>query len=96
MARRRGKTDLNQPQIVKDLRCIGATVQSLANIGEGCPDLLIGFRGMNYLIELKNENMPPSKQRITSDEKKWHENWRGQVAVANNIWKILKIIGAQQ
>ncbi|HJP47915.1 hypothetical protein [Acinetobacter venetianus] len=45
--RRAAKIDANQTEIVKALRKFGASVQSLASTGKGCPDLLVGFRGMN-------------------------------------------------
>lgn len=44
--RRRAHTDRNQPAIVAALRGIGATVQPLHAVGQGCPDLLVGYRGV--------------------------------------------------
>ena len=29
-------------------------VRSLAVVGDGCPDLLVGFNGKTFLIEVKN------------------------------------------
>ena len=43
--------DANQPEIVAALRAAGATVQHLHEVGQGCPDILAGFRGRNYLID---------------------------------------------
>ena len=51
--RRAAKIDANQTEIVKALRQVGASVQSLASTGKGCPDLLVGFRGVNWLLEVK-------------------------------------------
>ena len=83
--RRAARTDDNQQAIVDALRKAGASVQSLAAIGKGCPDLLVGCRGKNVLMEIKNENRPPSKQRLTTDEKVWHDSWRGSVAIVKNV-----------
>ncbi len=82
--RRAARVDDNQRAIVDALRTAGASVQTLAAIGKGCPDLLVGCRGRNVLMEIKNENRPPSKQRLTPDERAWHESWRGSVAIVKN------------
>jgi len=75
--RRAAKIDKTQPEIVAALRSVGATVQSLASQGNGCPDLLVGFRGQNLLIECKNGWLPPSGQELTDDQVAWHMAWRG-------------------
>ncbi|SPA44622.1 hypothetical protein [Cupriavidus taiwanensis] len=83
--RRAAKVDDNQAEIVKALRQIGATVQPIHQIGKGCPDLLVGWRGMNTLLELKDGRKPPSARKLTQDEVDWHETWRGQVAVVETV-----------
>ena len=86
------RVDANQSLIVKELRAIGATVQSLADLGKGVPDLLVGWRGQNWLMEIKDWKQPPSKRRLTPDEKKWHQSWNGQVHVVETFDEALKII----
>lgn len=78
MARR---TDSNQREIVKVFRDMGATVQILSDVGKGCPDLLIGYHGSNYLVEVKDGSKPPSAQRLTEHEQKFHVGWKGQVII---------------
>ncbi len=73
----RGRVDRNQPEIVKALRKMGATVVSLARIGEGCPDLLVGWRGRTILIEVKDGQAIPSKRLLTDDELKFQGGWTG-------------------
>lgn len=90
----RGRTDANQSLIVRELRKIGATVQSLADLGDGTPDLVVGFRGINTLIEVKDWKQVPSKQKLTPAEKKWHTGWQGQVAIAMTPDEALRLIGA--
>lgn len=79
------KIDSNQPAIVKRLREMGATVQILSAVGKGCPDLLVGFRNRNLLMEVKDGDAPKSQQKLTSDQVKWHGEWRGQVIVVNTV-----------
>ena len=82
------RVDANQPEIVADLRKVGASVLLLHEVGEGCPDICVGFRGMNYLIEIKG---PDGKLRRSQVE--WHWDWRGQVAIARTSEEALRIIG---
>lgn len=93
------RTDKNQPKIVEQLRAIGCTVQHLHTVGQGCPDLLVGFvkKGVNggkfnFLFEIKDPLQPPSKRKLTPDEKVFHESWRGQVDIIETFDDALKII----
>lgn len=92
--RRRGRVDDNQSTIVRDLRAIGATVEVLSGVGGGCPDLLIGFRGANYLAEVKDPTKPPSDRRLTPDQRGWHADWRGQRQVIETSDDAFEMIGA--
>jgi hypothetical protein len=88
------RIDDNHKSIVNGLRAVGATVQSLAALGKGAPDIAVGRHGVNYFFEIKNPNMPPSKQRLTDAEQEWHYGWRGQVCVVSTLEHALQIIGA--
>ena len=82
------RVDANQPAIVQALRQIGATVQHLHMVGDGCPDILVGYRGANYLFEIKQG--PRSK--MTKDEREWHEAWRGTVFVVTSPEQATEIV----
>ncbi|WP_312056865.1 hypothetical protein [Acinetobacter courvalinii] len=90
--RRAAKIDANQTEIVKALRQVGASVQSLASTGKGCPDLLVGFRGVNWLLEIKDGQKVKSARKLTPDQVEWHESWCGQVHVIENIDQAIKLI----
>ena len=90
--RRAAKVDANQAQIVDALRSAGATVQPLHAVGKGCPDLLVGHRGVNLLIEVKDGSKPPSARKLTQDQVSWHDTWRGQVAVVETVDQALGLI----
>ena len=96
--RRAAKIDANQPAIVDALRACGAIVQSLAAVGNGCPDLLIGYRGRTILVEVKDGSKVPSAQKLTLDQLLWHASWSGgSLAVVNDLesaLRILKVIDA--
>ena len=94
MPRTAARVDANQAQIVDALRMVGATVQLLHAVGKGCPDLLAGYRGVNYVLECKDSATPPSARKLTADQIEWHRDWRGQVAVVTDAREALLAIGA--
>lgn len=91
--RRAAKIDATQPEIVKALRQAGATVQSLAACGDGVPDLLVGYRGVTALIEVKDGSLAPSARRLTEDQLAWHGKWNGgTLAVVGDVEAALRVL----
>jgi len=82
------RVDANQPAIVAALRDIGATVQHLHMVGDGCPDILVGYKGRTYVMEIK----ATPKSRLTDDERAWHEDWRGTVFVVTSPEQAVEIV----
>lgn len=92
--RRAAKIDDNQKEIVQALRAVGATVQTLAAVGKGVPDLLVGHQGKTLLLEVKDGNKAPSERRLTEDQLKWHGAWRGgPVAIVEDVEAALRALG---
>jgi hypothetical protein len=87
--RRNAKVDANHGVIVAALRQVGASVQDLAKVGQGCPDILVGYRGQNYLMEIKT-----NKGKATLPQIAWHTFWQGQVVVVRDVDEALHVIGA--
>ena len=87
--RRAAKTDTNQKPIVAALRGVGATVRPLHAVGRGVPDLLVGFRGTNYLLEVKGR-----RGRLTADQVTFFDEWRGAAQVVRSVDDALRVIGA--
>lgn len=90
--RRRAKVDANHAEIVKALRDAGASVHSLAQLGHGTPDLVVGWRGKNFLFEVKDPKKKPSERQLTIDERAWHYTWSGQVAVIETAEAAFEIL----
>jgi Holliday junction resolvase len=91
---RAAKIDANQDQIVTVLRAAGASVQSLAGVGKGVPDLLVGYKGQTLLMEVKDGFKPPSKRSLNEDQLKWHGSWKGgALAVVDGPDAALRMIG---
>lgn len=93
--RRAAKVDANHAAIVQALRDAGCTVQSLAAVGDGCPDLLVGVAGMTAILELKDGSKPPSARTLTPDQLRWHANWRGgTLAVVCDVESAIRVARA--
>jgi hypothetical protein len=98
--RRRGRLDATHAAIVAALEAIGATVQSLADIGGGCPDLLVGFLGRMFLLEVKNPERAtkagvPRDKKPAEQQRGWRDWWRGPAPVT--VWNVddaLRAVGA--
>ncbi len=82
------RVDSIQRQITKSLRKLGISVLVLSNVGHGCPDLLLGYAGHNYLVELKC-----GKNELTSFEKRFFDEWHGQVDIVHNLDEVLQLLG---
>lgn len=94
---RAAKIDANHEQVVSALRAAGASVQSLAGVGKGVPDLLVGFQGKTLLMEIKDGKKTPSERRLTEDQVKWHGAWRGgPLAVVDGVDAALRMLGVMK
>jgi hypothetical protein len=41
---------------------------------------------------VKDGSKPPSARKLTEDQVKWHAEWRGQVAVVENVEQAIEAI----
>jgi len=94
--RRAANIDANHRAIVDHLEAIGCSVQSLASAGNGVPDLLVGRRAVNVLIEIKNPQRTPSGRKLRKTQVSFHQRWRGQVAVAHTPQEAEAIVCAAE
>lgn len=87
------RTDRNHAEIINALRKIpNISVFSTHEVGKGFPDIVIGYKGVNYLIEIKDGNKPPSARKLTDAELQFHSNWKGQIKIVNNFDELLNIL----
>lgn len=90
--RRAARVDANQSLLVELWRRLGATVQILSAVGNGCPDILLGYNGLNALVEIKDGSKVPSKQKLNKLQVEFHEAWRGHVCVIHNEHEATQLI----
>lgn len=76
--------DANHREIRAGLEAVGATVDVKAPL-----DLLVGFRGRNYLIEVKT-----AKGKVRPSQAQFFARWKGQAIVVRSLDEALLAIGA--
>jgi hypothetical protein len=88
--RRAARVDANHAAIVAALRRLGCSVLDLSRVGDGCPDLLVGFRGRNYLMELKYAD-----GILTTDQHRFLRDWRGRpVLLIHSVEEAVAVLNA--
>jgi len=70
------RRDDNESIIVETLRKAGAYVR-IVTMGDGVPDLLVGYKGYTLLLEVKDGNKVPSARKLTKAEQKFFDEWTG-------------------
>ena len=76
--RRAVQRDTSEPGIVRALTALGCSVQPLS--GKDVPDLLVGIRGVNVLLECKaaaGARGGTNHRNLTEGQTRWHSTWRG-------------------
>jgi hypothetical protein len=83
--------DRNATAIVSALRQAGCVVRFIAcpvGVG-GVPDVLVGFRGKTFLLELKVKG-----GRLNPKQVEFHQTWNGgPLAVVRSIEEALRAVG---
>jgi hypothetical protein len=86
------RADLNQSDIVKALRSVGASVEITNQQKNGFPDLCVGIFGKNYLIEVKNK---VTRGKLTPDQEIFIDKWKGKIFIVETPDEALRVIGVQ-
>ena len=100
--RKIARIDSNQSEIVEALRGVGCSVISLAQHGNGLPDLLVGipygrintevgkvgYYGVNLLMEVKT-----LRGKHTPEQKLFFETWPAPNVTVKSIDEALQAIG---
>jgi len=82
------KTDNNQAEIIQALRDVYCSVLPMHRLGQGAPDIAVGRNGIVYFLEIKSD-----KGKLTEDEQKFMDEWRGHYAIVRTPEEALRAIG---
>jgi hypothetical protein len=78
------KVDANQAEIVQGLKSLRMSVCDLSGVGQGVPDLIVGYAGVNLLVEVKS-----NRNGLTFSQREWHDRWYGKIVVAYHLHDVL-------
>jgi hypothetical protein len=95
--RRAAKVDRNHAEIRDALRSFpGVTVRDCSHVGGGFPDLVVGFRGITMLLEIKDGAKVPSARRLTSHQRTFAEQWTGSpIWVVESVAQAIDVVLAE-
>lgn len=85
------KRDRNEPEIIKALEKVGAIVTQISQ--QGVFDLLVGFRGVLYLLEVKDKGGSLTDAQIEF-HRKYSQDGGYQVWIVWSVDEALRAIGA--
>ena len=93
-----GQRDSNEAEIIAALEAVGATVEQIPT-GGGVPDLLVGYRFRNYLLEVKRQpikgKVKPSEVRLNPTQRRWFVMWAGHCEVVRTPEEALAVLGIE-
>jgi hypothetical protein len=94
MPKYNARVDRNQAEIVEAFRRYGASVAHTHTLGQGFPDLVVGYRGQNWLVEVKDWMKPPSQRKLTAAEQEFRDAWRGSYHVVETVGDVAAMLEA--
>jgi Holliday junction resolvase len=93
---RAGRVDANQNEIVAVFRQLGCSVAITSNVRGGFPDIVVGVNGLNLLVEIKDGSKVPSARKLTDDEQRFHDNWKGRAVVVESVDDVVALVNGIQ
>ena len=89
------RVDLNHQEVVKTLRSLGATVFDASRMGQGFPDLVVGYNHQTVLVEIKSGEA----KKFTAAQLKFMADWKGSAVVRINdvdgAIRLIKVLDMQ-
>lgn len=78
MSRYARRKDGNHSTIAKRFEALGCTVFDTSAIGlAGFPDLVVGFRQVNHLVEVKNPETRYGRAGLNEAQSAFNRHWNG-------------------
>lgn len=78
---RANRRDQNHWRIVAEFRTLGCSVQDTSRVGDGCPDVYVGYLGRHHGVEIKR----PKKGRVEHTQIRW-------AATTKGCWHLVKTV----
>ena len=81
MPRRANKVDDNHSEIIAAIRAAGISVYNTSVVGQGFPDIVCGYGGRTYLVEIKDGAKTPSQRRLKPQQEAFRASWLGHYQI---------------
>ena len=85
------KVDNNQPEIVACLRKLGFQVAMTHTVSKGFPDICVSRNEKTKIIEIKDGSLPKSRRKLTTDEARFHANWKDSLPIIASLDDCIKL-----
>ena len=93
------RVDGNQPELVEYIRKLGGSFQHTHTV-PGALDGIVGFRGIDQRVEIKDPTQPKKKQLLTEMEETTFIMWKGRkpiiVSTKEDCKALLKKLHAER
>jgi endogenous inhibitor of DNA gyrase (YacG/DUF329 family) len=91
------KVDENHKEIVDAMKAVGASIIDTSRLGQGMPDLIVGFRGQTILLEIKNPKTQYGRKGLNANQRKWAEGWTGgPLSIVDSVDAALRVLGVMK
>ena len=94
--RRAAKVDANHSSVAYAFERLGCSVRSLAAVGSGMPDMVVGIAGRNLLIEVKDGAKSASRRKLTPEQQAFKDSWRGSILYVTDAKDVPTIVNAMR
>lgn len=91
MVRRAARKDANHEEIAEVFKTFGFSVADTSQLGNGFPDMVVGWLSANLLVEVKDGSKPLSRRRLSEEEQAFHDRWLGPILVVETETQALEI-----
>ena len=85
--RRFGKVDSNHGEIAEAFGKLGCSFLSLAPLGDGAPDAVIGYAGLSVLVEIKS-----GRGTLNEKQKGFWSTWKGGIKLVRDLDGVLETV----
>lgn len=82
-----GHPDDNQPGILAVARRMHASYMITTALGKGQADVVFGFQGVNYVVEVKGEH-----GKLNPDQQEFHDGWKGRVDIVRSGDELVRLL----
>ena len=90
--RRARRVDANHAEIIAAFRKLGCSVLDMSGLGDGAPDICVGFGGIQIMCELKDGTKPPSARKLTKAEEEFRLNWTGGYKIVESLEHVAETV----